>query len=63
MDDMSTYENMEWPKRDEIYGKVVFYIPYVGKIVYNVLTPNTKWALAIGYIIVLFFIDRLDKIV
>lgn len=62
MDDMSTYENMAWLKREQIFGNVKFYLPSVGKILYNPLTPAMKWILGTLYVLVLFFIDRLDKV-
>lgn len=62
LDDMSTYDNMEWLKRDQIHGRVVFYIPAAGRIVYNSVTPFMKWVIGLTYLTVLLFIDKIDKL-
>lgn len=51
---------MEWMKRDQIYGKVLFYIPELGRIVTQELTPHVKWGMAGVYLLILFFMDKLS---
>ena len=62
IDDMSTYEGMEWLRRDEVHGKVVFYIPAAGRIVYNSVTPLVKWVIGGVYLAVLVFVDKIDRL-